>query len=196
MSDRYNIIAMMGPAGSGKDTIIKAMVTNKIIPNLQPIIGCTTRPIREGEQDGVNYHFLTNEQFADQVINGEMLEATCFNNWHYGTSIKDLNKNAINIGVYTPEAIDILREYNNINLFVAYIIASDKTRLLRQLNREKEPNCDEIVRRYTTDKKDFEENYIYSIIQPNTVIINDYDKSPYQVALQLGNDFGRFQINI
>lgn len=196
MNDKYTIIAMMGPAGSGKDTIIKAMVTNKIISNLQPIIGCTTRPIREGEQDGVNYHFLTNEQFADQVINGEMLEATCFNNWHYGTSIKDLNKNAINIGVYTPEAIDILREYSNINLFVAYIIASDKTRLLRQLNREKEPNCDEIVRRYTTDKKDFEENYIYSIIQPNTVIINDYDKSPYQVALQLGNDFGRFQINI
>ena len=44
-----------------------------------------------------------------------------------------------------------------VDLYVVLIQASDKVRLLRSLNREVNPNVDEIVRRYTTDKKDFEE---------------------------------------
>jgi hypothetical protein len=52
---------------------------------------------------------------------------------------------------------------------VFYIVTSDKTRLLRQLNRELCPNVDEIIRRYSTDKKDFENlNFSYTVI-PNQI---------------------------
>jgi len=60
-----------------------------------------------------------------------MLEATVFNNWCYGTSIRSLKNNKINIGVFNPEGVEILRDNQNINLTVIYIIADDKTRLLR-----------------------------------------------------------------
>lgn len=172
----YKILAVMGQAGAGKDSFVDALIKNNYIPNAKPIINCTTRPIREHEQDGVNYHYLTNEQFAEQVINGEMLEATVFNDWCYGTSVNNLDKDCLNIGVFNPEAIEILQEASNVDLEVIYIIADDKVRLLRQLNREEHPDCNEIVRRFGTDKQDFSEARIDYVIVPDYRIQNNGDK--------------------
>lgn len=169
---KYKIIAIMGQAGAGKDSFVNAIIKGNYLSLAKPIISCTTRPIRENEQDGVNYHYLTNEEFAEQVVNGEMLEATVFNNWCYGTSTKNLDKNAINLGVFNPEGVEILRGYDNIDLIVIYIVADDKVRLLRQLNREEHPDCNEIVRRFGTDKQDFKETRINSI-SPDFVIENN-----------------------
>ena len=172
MNDKYYIVAVMGQAGAGKDSFVDAIIKGEYIPWAKPIISCTTRPIRENEQDGVNYHYLTNEEFSEQVVNGEMLEATIFNNWCYGTSIKNLDPNALNIGVFNPEGVEILRSNRQIKLMVVYITASDKIRLLRQLNREEHPNCDEIVRRFGTDTQDFKASRINAII-PDVVIENN-----------------------
>lgn len=176
MNNEYNIIAIMGSAGSGKDSFLNAIFRNNLIPNAKPIISCTTRPIRENEQDGVNYHYLTNEEFAEQVVNGDMLEATIFNNWCYGTSLKNLDINSLNIGVFNPEGVEILQNNKKVNLQIIYIIADDKVRLLRQLNREEHPDCDEIVRRYGTDKKDFNDIRIKNI-SPDFIIENNGEKN-------------------
>lgn len=173
---KYKIIAVMGQAGAGKDSFVHALITGNYFPGAKEIVSCTTRPIRENEVDGINYHYLTNEEFTKQVLNGEMLEATVFNNWCYGTSVKNLNENTLNIGVFNPEGIEILQEANNIDLTIIYIIASDKVRLLRQLNREKNPDCDEIVRRFGTDKKDFRQERI-DAINPDYKILNNGDKT-------------------
>ena len=101
-----------------------------------------------------------------------MLEATVFNDWCYGTSIRNLDKNCLNIGVFNPEGVEILQSAKNVDIEVAYIIADDKVRLLRQLNREEHPNCDEIVRRFGTDKKDFSDIRINNIA-PNYRIYNN-----------------------
>ena len=175
--NRYKILAVMGQAGAGKDSFVDALIKNNYIPNAKPIISCTTRPIREHEQDGVNYHYLTNEQFAEQVINGEMLEATVFNDWCYGTSVNNLDKDCLNIGVFNPEGVEILQEASNVDLEVIYIVADDKVRLLRQLNREEHPDCNEIVRRFGTDKQDFSEARIDYVIVPDYRIQNNGDKS-------------------
>lgn len=173
--DKYKIIAVMGQAGAGKDSFVNAIIKENYLSLAKPIISCTTRPIRENEQDGVNYHYLTNEEFAEQVVSGEMLEATVFNNWCYGTSTKNLDKNAINLGVFNPEGVEILRGYDNIDLIVIYIVADDKVRLLRQLNREEHPDCNEIVRRFGTDKQDFRKTRIDNI-SPDFVIENNGDQ--------------------
>lgn len=173
---KYKIIAVMGQAGAGKDSFVHALIAGNYFPGAKEIVSCTTRPIREHEVDGVNYHYLTNEEFADQVVNGEMLEATVFNNWCYGTSIKNLDEDTLNIGVFNPEGIEILQETNNIDLTVVYILAGDKVRLLRQLNREENPDCNEIVRRFGTDKKDFYQERI-DAINPDYKILNNGDKT-------------------
>lgn len=150
---KTKLVAICGKAGSGKDTILQ-IVKNQS-PIFNEIISCTTRPIREREQDGVNYHFLSNEEFAQKVVDGDMLEATVFNDWCYGTALSSLNPSKINVGVFNPEGVEILSENPHIDLMVFYIIAKDKTRLLRQLNREKNPDVKEIVRRFSADEKDF-----------------------------------------
>ncbi len=183
MNDKYYIVAVMGQAGAGKDSFVDAIIKGGYIPWAKPIISCTTRPIRENEQDGVNYHYLTHEEFGEQVINGDMLEATIFNNWCYGTSIKNLDKNALNIGVFNPEGVEILRSNSQINLTVVYITATDKVRLIRQLMREAHPNCDEIVRRYSADKKDFVASRINEI-NPDFVIQNNGDVDIETLAMQ------------
>lgn len=124
------IVALIGKAGSGKDTIMHNIISNH--PNdFNEIISCTTRPPREGEINNINYHFLTIEEFTEKVLNGDMLEATEFNGWHYGTSRSSLSENKINIGVFNPAGIYCLMEDPSIELYVYYINATDKNRLLR-----------------------------------------------------------------
>ena len=85
-----------------------------------------------------------------------MLEVSEFNGWFYGTAIDSLSDKYINIGVYNWDGLEYLyqNEKDTDNL-VFYINASDKTRLIRSLNREEKPNVEEIIRRYGTDKEDF-----------------------------------------
>jgi guanylate kinase len=120
------------------------------------IISCTSRPPREGEVDGVNYHFLTSEQFAEKLMDGDMIEAVVFRDWCYGTSYDSLNPDKINIGVYNPQGVGILLDMEyDIDLYPIMVNCRDKTRLLRQLNRESDPDCKEIVRRFEADAEDF-----------------------------------------
>lgn len=150
----YKIIALIGEAGCGKDTILKEVLA--AAPTIfNEIISCTTRPPREGEVDGVNYFFIDAEEFAYKVLNYEMIEATSFNDWFYGTSYDALRSDVPNIGVFNPDGIRALQGRPDIDLTVYKVVCKDKTRLLRQLNRENDPNVDEIVRRYKTDKDDF-----------------------------------------
>lgn len=149
------VIAICGKSGSGKDSILKG-VLNKKPEVFAPIVSYTTRPKREGEIEGVDYYFITSEQMASKIMNGEMLEATSFNGWVYGTSIDSLKDDKVNIGVYNLEGLEYLIENKNeIDSLIFYIDASNKIRLLRSLNREENPDIDEIIRRYGTDKTDF-----------------------------------------
>ena len=101
----YKIIAIMGEAGTGKDTLMQEVL--KVHP-FHEIVSCTTRPSREGEVDGVNYHFLSESEFAEKVLNFDMLEATEFNGWFYGTDITALSPNKVNIGVFNPAGVEAL----------------------------------------------------------------------------------------
>lgn len=151
---KYKIIALIGEAGSGKDRVMKEVLAAAPTA-FNEIISCTTRPPREGEVDGVNYFFIDAEEFAYKVLNYEMIEATSFNDWFYGTSYDTLRSDVPNIGVFNADGIRALQGRPDIDLTVYRVICSDKIRLLRQLNREEHPNVDEIIRRYKTDKDDF-----------------------------------------
>lgn len=163
----YNLIAIIGEAGSGKDTILRKLVERN--PALNEIVSYTTRPPREGEKDGVNYHFVTGEEFGELVLQNQMLEASCFNDWFYGTGVGSLDEDKLNIGVFNPEGIDSILSHRNINMTVIRVWATDKNRLIRQLNREEDPDIDEIIRRFKTDREDFSElGFKHYIVKNNT----------------------------
>ena len=155
--DKYKIIALFGEAGAGKDYIQKKiMETDFGKKNLSEIISCTTRPPREGEINGVHYHFIpTTTQFLKWDNLSKLIEFTTFRDWWYGTSIEHLDKNKINIGVFNINGITQILENESIDCLPIRIVCYDKIRLLRQLNRESNPDCLEICRRFQTDYKDF-----------------------------------------
>ena len=147
----YKIIALMGKAGTGKDTIAKKLQGR--IPKANFIVSYTTRPKREGEVDGITYHYITEKEF----LSADFFDKENFNNWYYGTGYQCLKEDCVNIGIFNPNGIRTLLRQPNIDVSVYEILVSDKERLLRQLNRENNPNVKEIVRRFQTDEKDFED---------------------------------------
>ena len=175
-TDEYKIVALFGKSGSGKNYLQSQILKRN--PHYHKIIPSTTRPPRQGEQDGIDYHFLSVDDFTKQILNFSMLEATCFNNWFYGTSVKDLDPFAVNIGVFSIAAIDCLLDDNHLNIEPILIGASDKTRLIRQLNRENDPNCSVICRRFLADGTDFKEiPFEYKYVH------NDFSLSEPQLEL-------------
>lgn len=148
--EKIKIVALCGKAGAGKDYLLSRICAAQ--PELHKIISNTTRPMREGEQDGIDYHFLTKKEFKQKT----MIEKTEFRGWYYGTAVEDLSKDQINIGVFNRKGIETLRAMPDIILLDFYIAASSKERVMRQLTREEYPDVNEIIRRYGTDEQDFE----------------------------------------
>lgn len=79
------LIVVSGPSGSGKTSLARAL--EKMLPNLYFSISTTTRGIRNGEVDGVDYHFISKDEFLVQIENGNFLEWAEVHGNFYGTSI-------------------------------------------------------------------------------------------------------------
>lgn len=150
---KIKIIAFFGPSSSGKDTLAKTISKR---PDVNEIISCTTRPMRDYEKDGVDYHFLTTEKFGEKVLDGTMLEATSFRDWFYGTPLEALKEDKINVGVFNKQGIECLLSDNRLEVIPIYVACEDKKRLMRSLERESNPDCEEICRRFLADLQDFE----------------------------------------
>ena len=181
--DKYKVIALFGKSGAGKDTIQKWIVSN--IPEVNGIISCTTRPKRDYEKEGKDYYFLTNEEFAEKVLDGSMLEATEFREWFYGTPLSSLKKDIINVGVFNPTGVSCLLNDNRLEVLPIQIMTSDKIRLMRILNREDDPDCAEMCRRFFTDINDFNN------IDFDYYVFNNDDDTTFTEFKKIINEFGQ-----
>lgn len=149
------LLCIMGKAGAGKDTIARYLINSHPIL-FSPVVSFTSRPMREKEIAGKDYYFIPREQFESKINNNEILEWTHFNNWYYGTTLESFDKNKINVCVCNPEGVASFKKMSDIfEITVVYVDVPAKTRLLRQLNREENPDVDEIVRRYGADEENF-----------------------------------------
>ena len=174
------LVVIYGGSASGKSTIKKLIVKKR--PQYHEVITCTTRPMRENEQQGVDYNFISEQEMAQKIYNGEMVECVPFKDWLYGTEFAAIRDDKINIGVWNPEGVEILNEEPTLDCLNFYILSPAKQRLLRSLNREENPNVDEIVRRYLADKKDFERMEIGT---HNTIVINNNGSSSLDELAEL-----------
>jgi guanylate kinase len=84
------VFVITGPSGVGKGTLIKMLLDR--FPNLALSVSATTREPREGEVDGRDYHFLTEEQFQERRDAGDFLEYASYSGNHYGTLNSELDR--------------------------------------------------------------------------------------------------------
>jgi len=163
--DKFAIVALFGKSGAGKDTVEKLLLQSPYSALFHGIVSCTTRPIRDNETADVDYHYLTREEFTERMLRNEFIEALEFNGWFYGATVTELDPKKINIGIFTPEGVKSLlntKDEYNLKVLPIYIKACDKTRIMRTLEREDNPNVKEICRRFFADEEDFKDiNYFH-----------------------------------
>ena len=163
------IFCVMGKSATGKDTIYERLLQDEEL-KLKRIIPYTTRPIRDHEEDGREYHFVTEEDVVDLQSRGLIVEMreyqTVYGPWKYFT-VNDGNiqldeENYSLIG--TVEGYVMVRDYFGEDKVVPiYVEVEDGDRLLRAIAREKKqdiPKYEEMCRRFLADAKDFSEENI------------------------------------
>ena len=89
------LLVLSGPSGAGKTTVAHRLLEAN--ENLTRIVTCTTRPARNGETDGVDYHFLDEQEFLQRVDSGRFLEHAEVYGKYYGT-LKSSVREALNAG--------------------------------------------------------------------------------------------------
>lgn len=159
------IFYIMGKSSSGKDSIFKEI--KKRMPELKDIVLYTTRPIREGEQEGVEYHFVDETVLHKMEEKGCVIEQRAYHTkcgvWKYFTADDgqvDLERdNYLVIG--TLESYEAMKGYYGEKKVVSlYVEVEDGVRLSRALEREQkqaEPKYAEMCRRFLADSEDFSE---------------------------------------
>ncbi|HEV7363957.1 MAG TPA: guanylate kinase [Solirubrobacteraceae bacterium] len=85
-----HVFVITGPSGVGKGTLIRGLLER--VPGLELSVSATTRPPRPGERDGVDYHFLSDEEFDRRVANGEFVEHARYSGHQYGTLRSELER--------------------------------------------------------------------------------------------------------
>ncbi len=84
------VFVITGPSGVGKGTLIKLLLER--IPELELSVSATTRAARPGEQDGVHYHFLDEEEFEQRIAAGAFVEHAGYSGRRYGTLREELDR--------------------------------------------------------------------------------------------------------
>lgn len=158
------IYYIMGKSSSGKDTIYKKLM-ERMSSKLKTVTGYTTRPMREGETEGVEYFFVSREKYEEMCRQEIVIESrdyeTVYGVWTYFTAddgqIELEKSDYLLIG--TLESYRKLKNYyGEENIVPLYIETDDGDRLLRALQRERKqevPGYEEMCRRFLADQKDF-----------------------------------------
>ena len=185
----YNMVVLMGEAGAGKDSMMQAVLRvlaeKGHVADVHEIVSCTSRPMREGEAHGINYYYYHPNDFEMKILNDEMLEFTKFNNWWYGTGYDSVRGDGVvNIGVFNPAGVRQLLDRPDCNVKVFWISTCDKSRMLRQLNRENCPDIREIVRRFNADYEDFKDIDFDYLEIPNETV-SDFNSGVEEIVCQV-----------
>lgn len=143
-----NKVILVGKAAAGKDHMRKILSGR----GFQYGISYTTRPPREGEIDGKDYFFLTDDMFKRKINQGYWYEWIEFNGWYYGTSQRQFTTSC-NLFIMTPKGISHIDPVDRKECTIVYLNVSEETRRKRLVAREM-PG-DSIDRRMEADDLDF-----------------------------------------
>jgi guanylate kinase len=162
----------MGKSAAGKDTLFQTIMGETNLP-LKTVVPYTTRPMRENEREGREYHFCTEEELSAMKRQGRVIECrrydTVFGPWYYFTADDgqiDLRTSSYLV-IGTPDSCASFADYFGPGVIVPlYVAVDDGVRLERALQREREqkkPRYAEMCRRFLADEKDFSQERLESL---------------------------------
>lgn len=193
------LICLMGKSCAGKDTIYKRLLADGEL-GLKKIVPYTTRPVREGEREGVEYFFTDEAGFQEWKARGKVIEDrgyhTCHGLWRYFTvddeQIQDESLNYLMIG--TLEAYERLQVYfGRSRLLPVLVELEDGIRLKRALERElsqEHPKYGEMCRRFLADSEDFSEEKIEKAGIARRFINDDLSRCLCEIREYIRNEAG------
>lgn len=157
------IFYLMGKSSAGKDTIF-SMLTERF-PEMRSIVLYTTRPIREGEEDGREYFFVDEERLNQLQKAGQVIELRAYQTMHGVWKYFTVDDGQVDLEAFSYLVIGTLESYGQMcryygesKLMPIYIEVEDGERLSRALEREKcqeQPKYSEMCRRFLADAVDF-----------------------------------------
>lgn len=158
------IFIIMGKSATGKDTVFKHLMQKEAL-ELRNIVTYTTRPMREGEKNGVEYYFVSEKEFREMKAAGMIIEDrrydTVYGPWYYFTADDgqiDLKRQDYLV-IVTLEGYERYREFFGEDKVVPVYIAVDPgiqlERALFREKRQREPKYAEMCRRFLADEDDF-----------------------------------------
>lgn len=176
------MLILTGKSCSGKDSVLKELLR---ICGMEHVKSYTTRPKREHETDGIEYHFVSYDEFLAMQNEGKFGAQRAYNvtqgrTWYYGMLLDDIKKHSENgVAILDPNGVKELLDRGDLDLTVFYISASPEVIRGRLIQRGDDP--EEAERRTQADNKDFENiEQIY-----NYAIENNGRKSPTILAEEI-----------
>ena len=161
------LIVLSGPSGVGKSTVIAELMSQR--DNIYFSVSYTTRKPRVGEQNGINYNFVSREEFEGMIQRGELLEHAEYVNHYYGTSLK-LIQEKLEAGIDVLLDIEVqgaakVRRRCPDAIFI-FIIPPSFEELSRRLHRRNTDSEEVIQGRLEKAKVEFQQvqNYDYLVI--------------------------------
>lgn len=141
-------IIIVGKAASGKDYLKKKFTEKGFMPE----VSMTTRPMREGEVNGMDYHFVSRDKFEQIIAEGHFYEYVEFNGNYYGTF--EIEWHASSLFIMTPSGIAAIKPEDRQECFVVYLDIAYETRKERLMQRS---DADSVERRLQADEEDFKD---------------------------------------
>jgi len=139
------MVILCGESASGKSSIEKVLSEEY---GFQKTVSYTTRPPRDSEIDGVDYHFITEDEYIEKFNSGYFVETGAYNGWFYGTTRDQYKENTV--CVLTPHGLrQIKRSFNEQNIKAFYIKVPRRDRLIKILERG--DDIEEAIRRNQSD---------------------------------------------
>ena len=188
------ICYIMGKSSSGKDTIFKTL--RELLPEYRTIVLYTTRPIRTGETNGVEYFFVGGEELQRLTEEGRVIELRSYDTklgvWKYFTVDDDQIdlKHHDYLVIGTLQSYECLKEYFGEDCMTpVYIEVDDGERLQRALDRERrqeQPQYAEMCRRFLADSVDFSEENIEKAGIKKRFVNRDLDTCIEEILGYLG----------
>ena len=176
------IVLLMGKSSTGKDTIYKNLMTDEKL-GLTKIILYSTRPMRQGETDGIQYFFTNEDKYEEMKRNGKIIEErtyqTNYGPWRYFTADDgqiNIEDAKIYLMIGTLESYSSLCAYYGAENIIPVLIESDdRIRMERAMKREakqENPKYDELCRRFLSDEEDFSKDKIDALGISETIMNN------------------------
>ena len=164
-----NLIVISGPSGAGKGTICKALLERE--DNLYISVSATTRSPRKGEVNGVNYYFLTQEEFKKKVDNNEFLEWAEVHGNYYGTpkfNVEEMINEGKNIilEIDVQGALNVKKNCEDAQII--FILPPSMEELKRRIIARGSETPESLIKRFKTAYEEI--NYISKY---NYAVVND-----------------------